>query len=178
LLLLVPPLATYIAVALAVHHAIEDLNATNCHHHWTEGLLRVALILVPLMLLIDLRVPEIAALSSIIGAWGQVVHSNTRMTLGPLERLFVSPRFHRIHHSLNEQHEHKNFSQLFPVFDMVFGTAYFPKEDEAIDTGLRDKRESTTLWQYLFALRDRASDDPYYWREASVGPVAEGAPRR
>jgi sterol desaturase/sphingolipid hydroxylase (fatty acid hydroxylase superfamily) len=134
----------------SVHHSIEELNATNCHHHWTEGLLRVLFIMVPLILLIDLRVPEIPVLTAILGVWGQFVHSNARITLGPLEQVFVSPVFHRVHHSLDARHHNKNFASFFPIFDAVFGTAYFPKPDEVTRTGLLDKREPTTMRRYLF----------------------------
>ena len=140
----------------AVHHSIEELNATNCHHHWTEGLLRMPLIILPLMLLFELRgVSEIAALGFILGTWGQIVHVNIRMTLGPLEWLLVSPRFHRIHHSLDERHKNKNFAGLFSMFDLIFGTAYFPNTRESIKTGLHHKHEPVTLFQYLISLRNR-----------------------
>lgn len=123
----------------AVHHSIEELNAVNCSHHWTEGLLRVALISVPVMLLIDLRVPEIVAMTIVLGAWGQVVHANTSLSFGPLDHLFVSPRFHRVHHSLDPRHHDRNFAGVFPIIDRAFGTAYFPKPGEVITTGLTDR---------------------------------------
>ena len=78
----------------SVHHAIEELNATNCHHHWTEGLLRIPLILVPLMLLVELRVPEILVIAKML-TWGQVVHVTNALDFGPFEgyssvRVFIA----------------------------------------------------------------------------------------
>jgi len=143
----------------SVHHAIEELNATNCYHHWTEGFLRVSLVILPLSLLIQLRLPEIpalatevAALTFILNSWAMFVHSSAVISLGPFERVFVSPQFHRVHHSLDDYHHNRNFAGLFPIFDMIFGTACFPKPDETINIGLPDKHESITLWQYLFTL--------------------------
>jgi sterol desaturase/sphingolipid hydroxylase (fatty acid hydroxylase superfamily) len=145
----------------AAHHAIEDLNATNCYHHWTEGFLRISFVVVPVTLLFHLQAPQIAYLALVpfvLSAWGQFVHSSAPMTLGPLEHLFVSPQFHRAHHSLHEGHHHRNFSGVFPIFDIIFGTAYFPKPDEVIDIGLSDRNEAMTLGQYLFALKPKKTD--------------------
>jgi len=41
----------------------------------------------------------------------------------------------------------------FPIFDWIFGTAYFPARDEAIRTGLSDRHEPRNLQEYLIALR-------------------------
>ncbi len=77
-------------------------------------------------------------------------HANVRISFGALgERLWVSPRFHRLHHSIGLGHEtvlaHKtvlggcNFGVLLPVWDMLFGTANF--EDRFDATGVRDQVE-------------------------------------
>jgi sterol desaturase/sphingolipid hydroxylase (fatty acid hydroxylase superfamily) len=135
----------------SVHHAIEELNATNCHHHWSEGLLRVPMIVAPLMLLVELRVPEIFILSIMLAAWGQVVHVTNAIDFGVLRTVFVSPRFHRVHHSLDAAHFDRNFAGMFPVIDVVFRTAHFPKAHESIKTGLAGQRETQTLRDYLMA---------------------------
>jgi sterol desaturase/sphingolipid hydroxylase (fatty acid hydroxylase superfamily) len=140
----------------AVHHAIEELNGTNCYHHWTEGFVRSIFILLPLALLVHLRVQEIVVISILTQSfWSHFVHLKANIGFGPLDRLFVSPAFHRVHHSRDAKHYDKNFAGLFSIFDVVFGTAYFPNRREQIDTGLADKFEATTLTQYLVALRDR-----------------------
>jgi sterol desaturase/sphingolipid hydroxylase (fatty acid hydroxylase superfamily) len=77
-------------------------------------------------------------------------HANVRITFGKLgECLWVSPRFHRLHHSIGLGHEtvlaHKtvlggcNFGVLLPVWDMLFGTVNF--EDRFDPTGVRDQVE-------------------------------------
>lgn len=138
----------------AVHHAIEELNATNCHHHWTEGFLRAALFLAPLMLLVELRVSQILIVGLLTGAWGQFVHANVRLGFGWLRWLFVSPHFHRVHHSRDRAHFDRNFAGAFPIIDIVFGTAHFPRAGEAVETGLSDQRETRTLGSYLRARPD------------------------
>ena len=105
--------------------------------------------------MIELKVPDLFIMTAILSAWGQFVHANTRISLGPLIYLLASPRFHRVHHSLATGHRDKNFASFFPVLDVLFGTAYFPKSDETIKAGLSDKHEPQSTAQYLFALNPR-----------------------
>lgn len=68
-------------------------------------------------------------------------HANLAWSLGPLGRVIVSPLFHRRHHAIGYGHEGRrygcNFAVLFPVWDMLFGTADYRPAVEA--TGIRDQ---------------------------------------
>lgn len=69
-------------------------------------------------------------------------HANVRFGFGALgERLVVSPRFHRTHHAVGIGHEGArygcNFATLFPVWDILFGTANFTYRGVA--TGITDQ---------------------------------------
>lgn len=68
-------------------------------------------------------------------------HANLRTSLGPLGRVIVSPLFHRRHHAIGIGHQgvHHgcNFAVLFPVWDMLFGTADFSRAVEP--TGILDQ---------------------------------------
>jgi sterol desaturase/sphingolipid hydroxylase (fatty acid hydroxylase superfamily) len=73
-------------------------------------------------------------------------HANLRMWFGPvLERVLVSPRYHRLHHSIGLGHESQgrgtlgghNFAVLFPLWDVLFRTANF--EQRYDPTGIRDQ---------------------------------------
>ncbi|EFH13518.1 sterol desaturase family protein [Pseudoroseomonas cervicalis] len=57
-------------------------------------------------------------------------HANVRLSFGRVgERLFVSPRFHRLHHGeLGSGESGKNFAVLLPVWDWIFGTADFRRD--------------------------------------------------
>jgi sterol desaturase/sphingolipid hydroxylase (fatty acid hydroxylase superfamily) len=94
----------------AVHHSIEELNAANCYHHATEGLFRLPFIFIPLMLVIDLKVPDVVVITAVLSAWGHFVHANTRVSFGPLDRILATPRWHRVHHSLASEHRDKRRS--------------------------------------------------------------------
>jgi len=79
-----------------------------------------------------------------------LAHANVRLSFGPVgERLLVSPRFHRIHHGIGVGHEGPtpgslggcNFAVLFPVWDILFGTARIDARPDLIldPTGVRDQ---------------------------------------
>jgi len=75
-------------------------------------------------------------------------HANLRMSFGMVgERLWVSPRFHRLHHSIGIGHESNgaqtlgghNFGVLLPWWDMLFRSSNF--ENRYDPTGIRDQVE-------------------------------------
>jgi sterol desaturase/sphingolipid hydroxylase (fatty acid hydroxylase superfamily) len=69
-------------------------------------------------------------------------HANVRFGFGRIgQRLLVSPRFHRTHHGVGIGHEGArygcNFATLFPLWDILFGTANFTYRGVA--TGIADQ---------------------------------------
>lgn len=65
-----------------------------------------------------------AAIGVGVSAWE---HSNLDFAWPkPLNYLFVSPRFHRWHHSSDAEAIDKNFCLLFPFLDLLMGTYYCP----------------------------------------------------
>src|SRR5438270_10041164 len=100
-----------------------------------------------------------------------LIHTNSRISLGLLDYVLVRPFYHRIHHSTDARHHNRNFCAVFPVWDKLFGTAYFPARDEWFKTGLADKCEAKTIGQYLCAVlppRQRPLSPPDEQRLASV----------
>ena len=162
----------------AVHHSLEELNAVNDYHHWAEDALRVPLILVPISLLVS--VDATVLLVCIIGLrfMGQMTHANSRVSYGVFRYVLAEPRFHRVHHSLERRHFDKNFAFMFPLWDLVFGTAYFPAYDEYPKTGLTHQAEPRSVRDYVTAPFRRArpaaagSDEP---APAAPGPWVDAA---
>lgn len=134
----------------AVHHSIEELNAFNAYHHVSEYIWRIPLLTIPLSLLISVSEPQVLIMATIIQAVGVLAHGNVRVNFGPFRYVFVEPRFHRIHHSIEERHWNRNYSFYFPVLDLLFGTAYFPKDGEIPRTGVDYFPEPRRLGTYLF----------------------------
>ena len=45
-----------------------------------------------------------------------------------LEWIFITPRYHHIHHSDHPEHYNSNFAVLFPIWDRLFGTYFDPEK--------------------------------------------------
>lgn len=69
-------------------------------------------------------------------AWSALAHSNIRVELPWLDGILVTPQYHRIHHSDRPEHADKNFADIFPVFDMLFGSYVRPQPGQFPATGL------------------------------------------
>ena len=61
----------------------------------------------------------------VYGAAVAFAHSNTNLGFGPLERIFVSPNFHRIHHQLDGPQD-VNLGFALTIWDQLFRRAIFP----------------------------------------------------
>ena len=89
-------------------------------------------------------------LVGLILSWQPIyLHSATRLQLGRVMRtLVVDSRYHRIHHSLEPKHFDRNFGAATPLWDWLFGTAYFPNDDEWPDVGLAGLDEPTNIREW------------------------------
>ncbi|PSB17726.1 sterol desaturase family protein [Phormidesmis priestleyi ULC007] len=134
----------------SVHHSLREMSAFNDVHHFSEEIFRIPLMIIPLKLLVEIDIGETMALFILLRGWGQLIHSNTSFNFGKLQYLFVDPHFHRIHHSRFKEHRGKNYSAAFSLWDVLFGTGYFPKKGEYPPTGLDYVGEPANLQEFLF----------------------------
>lgn len=92
----------------------------------------VVLFVGPVAGLVFFPVYEYPAVFAGVG-WTQIlnqhyIHSNLRFPFArQLEYLFVTPRFHFVHHSVNRGFSEKNFGFLLSVWDRLFGTYVAPE---------------------------------------------------
>lgn len=121
------------------HHELKELNIINSASHWMESFTGFFFQTIPLMFI---QIPgEGLPFLSFLFIWGFFIHSNTRLNFGVFRYLFADGRYHRVHHSVNENHWGKNYAAFFPIIDIVFGTAYFPKKKERLKTKKRGEME-------------------------------------
>lgn len=132
------------------HHSIKNLNTIVSYHHIAEELFRIPFITLPLAILIHIDTPTLAILSSFFAVYGQFIHLNSKISLGPLRIFLADNYYHRIHHSIEEHHHNKNYAAFFPVWDILFKTVHFPKFNEFPKVGLTDVEQPKTLKEYLF----------------------------
>lgn len=64
-------------------------------------------------------------------------HSHIWLSYGPrLERIFVSPALHQIHHSFAARHLDRNLGGILSIWDRLMGTLYLPRTQENLTFGL------------------------------------------
>jgi sterol desaturase/sphingolipid hydroxylase (fatty acid hydroxylase superfamily) len=118
-----------------LHHSQEDMNVLTVFR--THPLIHVSYLLAVVPALVLLANGELPTLLLVIYS-GAVAfaHSNTNMSFGPLERVFVSPNYHRIHHRLNGPQD-VNLGFTLTIWDQLSHRAVLPTPETAgLDTGL------------------------------------------
>lgn len=68
------------------------------------------------------------------------IANHTNVTVGSklLNKIFITPEVHRIHHSTTPEHFDKNFGFVFAVWDHVYGTYYDPCDADEYEIGLAE----------------------------------------
>ena len=66
-------------------------------------------------------------------------HSHVWLSYGYLERWFISPVQHQLHHSID--HGHPNFGTYLSVWDRVFGSLQYAGKKRQLRFGVRDERD-------------------------------------
>jgi len=119
-------------------HAFGPLWQTHQWHHSTQQLywfsgFRVSFLhtfiynipqaAIPILVfnLSPLEVSIAYSIALLIQFWE---HTNLNIGIGPLQYLFITPAYHRVHHSV--EHNRRNFAATFSLWDWLFGTYYDP----------------------------------------------------
>ncbi len=107
----------------SIHHSQTNLTIVSNYrfHVVDETLLRLWLF-VPFQIL-GTSVTLWMWLDLVLAWILYVQHSQWNWTYGRLGYVFVSPVFHRKHHSTDERLQNSNYSMLFTFWDDLFGTA-------------------------------------------------------
>ena len=83
---------------------------------------------------------------------GLFLHANVRLRLRPLHRLIMTPEFHHWHHSSEEDAIWSNYSTFLPLWDMIFGTYYMPKDKRPTIYGVEEVMPMTMVEQLRYPL--------------------------
>ena len=138
----------------ALHHAQRQMTMwSDNRNHLLDDVLH-DVFFVFLAVLIGVAPGQFVALVALMQLSENLQHANLRVWFGRFgDRIWVSPRFHRMHHAIGIGHESQppaangapavlggcNFGVLLPCWDMLFGTADFTLAYPA--TGVRDQVE-------------------------------------
>jgi alkylglycerol monooxygenase len=80
----------------------------------------------PMVLVITLKVS---------GLYDFLVHTQYIPKLGFLEKIFITPSLHRVHHGKNDIYIDKNYGSTFLIWDQLFGT--YQPETEKVQYGIK-----------------------------------------
>lgn len=130
----------------SLHHSQRQMTKwSDDRNHLLDDVIG-ATVFALLARLIGVEPGQFVAITVITQLLQSLQHANVRLGFGRVgERLLVSPRFHRRHHSIGIGHESAgrgtlggcNFGVLLPWWDQLFGSADFQASFDA--TGIRDQ---------------------------------------
>jgi alkylglycerol monooxygenase len=112
----------------SVHHHGEDYNLATALRQTSTGWLWKWIFYMPMIIL---GVPgevfiTVAGINLVYQFW---VHTEHIGHLGFLEKIFITPMNHRIHHAKNKEYIDANYGGVFIIWDRMFGT-YNPQRSD------------------------------------------------
>jgi len=124
----------------AVHHSQEELSILTTYR--AHPLVHVSFLFsaVPVLAVAGNTATPAVVLTA-YACLGALPHANVRWTYGKLGRIFISPAYHRIHHSATGRLD-INLGTVFAIWDVLSRRAVFPTPDKdkdkdtIIETGL------------------------------------------
>jgi sterol desaturase/sphingolipid hydroxylase (fatty acid hydroxylase superfamily) len=114
----------------SMHHSQRQMSCwTNDRGNYLDGMLQ-SIILASAGVVMGLEPSEFAWLSLLSELVQNFSHANVRLGFGRIcERLFVDPKFHRLHHMrvdpARPNLHNCNFGQVLSIWDNVFGTSLY-----------------------------------------------------
>ncbi|MFT0167465.1 sterol desaturase family protein [Paraburkholderia mimosarum] len=134
----------------SLHHSDAAINAsTTNRHYWAEFAIKSMTIYMMGGIIFKVS-STIIGFYVVLGFYNFFPHMNLRVGLGRWWMVLNSPQYHRIHHSSLREHWNCNFSGLFPIFDVIFGTFHIPKQGEYPPTGLDTGEHPSGLIEAAF----------------------------
>ena len=112
----------------SVHHHGEDFNLSTALRQTSTGWLWKWIFYMPMIML---GVPgevfvTVAGINVVYQFW---VHTKHIGHLGVLEKIFITPMNHGIHHAKNKEYIDANYGGVFIIWDRMFGT-YIPERSD------------------------------------------------
>jgi len=113
-----------------VHHSSEEFNLSCALRQEMSAFVRIYFFLYIPMAFLGVP-PEVFAVIAPIQLFAQFwYHTRLIGRMGFLEHILVTPSHHRVHHAINEIYLDKNLSQIFIIWDKLFGTFQEELEEE------------------------------------------------
>jgi sterol desaturase/sphingolipid hydroxylase (fatty acid hydroxylase superfamily) len=105
-----------------IHHSSEEFNLACALRQSISNIFAIFTFLFIPMALVGVPT-EVIGIVAPLHLFAQFwYHTRLIDRMGILEYIIVTPSHHRVHHSINPEYLDKNYSQVFIVWDKLFGT--------------------------------------------------------
>lgn len=159
----------------AAHHSDTHVNAfTGLRVHFLEiALMSLSYIVLLTWLQMPQVIPVVLLFYTLLSMY---VHMDLDFDHGPFKYLVASPAFHRWHHADVPEAHGKNLANVMPIFDLIFGTYYYPKPCDApmgaLKSGIEDKNPFLI---YIYPFREWARLIRKSWAKLSGARKAQAS---
>ncbi|MGB8275195.1 MAG: sterol desaturase family protein [Alphaproteobacteria bacterium] len=159
----------------AVHHSDPEIDVTTTLRHHPLEKIFFSVVIGATVFLFGLTASEVVAYAW--AALGVQLLGHANLALSPrydaaLARVFVTPDFHRLHHSREMAETNSNYGEVFSFWDRLFGTAKSRsrKGHRELELGLDEFREPKHQRAHLllaqpFLPQGRVTEEPLHAEE-------------
>lgn len=136
----------------AIHHSTEHLDwISGFRNHPFDG----AIVAPPVVFLLAAGFdPTFTGVLAVVQfVTGLFLHANVRWRWRPLHRVVITPEFHHWHHSYEAEARNSNYSGFLPMWDILFGTYYMPRDRVPAAFGTDTAVPPGLIGQLLFPFR-------------------------
>ena len=147
----------YLWAMHSLHHSAPAMTAsTGARQSWLESF-TAAFIVSPAIGMV-FNVPPVVLTIYLIVQIASSLYSHANIGASWIGLIYAGPQYHRLHHSQLREHYDRNFAELFPIWDLLFGTMTRPKPGEFPPTGLSDEAPPSgfvdgIIWPFRGLLR-------------------------
>lgn len=124
-----------------VHHSDPHMDVTTANRFHIGEILLSSMLRIPLILLLGIRLEQIAMYEVLMFAVVQFHHANISVREKwdrRLRVLIVTPSMHKVHHSRWQPETDSNYSSFLSIWDRIFRSFLINRNPETIHMGLED----------------------------------------
>lgn len=160
------------------HHSSEEMNFLVAFRQaWFGPITKIPFFAFLPIFFLDPTITIVAgAIATLFGVLG---HTQLVGKLGFLERIFITPSHHRVHHGANPEYIDKNYGNLFIIWDKLFGT--FEAENAPVVFGITNNvktfnpikitfRDWELLYQDMKSAKSFKEAWQYIWKPPNWRP--------
>ncbi|MBT5185624.1 MAG: sterol desaturase family protein [Kordiimonadaceae bacterium] len=138
----------------ATHHVPSHMNLTVSWSHFYIENLYADIIRLGICSLMGLELGVMIMVYIVDSLWGHFIHTSEELLpdgrLGFLSKFLLTPSHHRVHHSCNPEYIDKNYCNLIPIYDRLFGTYQAELENVPPKYGITRDVNTQSLFDVYF----------------------------